>query len=255
MFFRNKWKQWGISVIGQSHIENNLPNQDAFIVNFRGNSNKKVLYAAVADGLGSKPRSDSGSKALCRVVKKASRFYKKNSQTSPSDMAMYIQGLWTTEIMKFNPVKFSDFSTTALFVFLYKDNLLVCQLGDGLVCGIFKNEEKNFMLKHGDDDGFANITSSLGPAMSINDWKVGEISCEDLRALVLCTDGISTDIEENALSFVQSLFDEYKNVKPADCLKDAQRWISEWPVKGNLDDKTIVMVTCEERKGERRKAE
>lgn len=246
MFFKNKWKQWGISVIGKSHVENNLPNQDAFIVDFKGNSDKKVLFAAVADGLGSKDRSDVGARTLCKVVKNASRFFKQHSETSPSDMAMYIQGMWTNELMKLNPQKISDFSTTAIFVFLYRDKLLVCQLGDGLICGLFDDERKNFKLLDDDKDGFANITTSLGPLMNLRDWKVGLTDSEGLKALMLCTDGISTDIEDNEYSFVNSLIDEYKKTDVSVCLKDAKKWITEWPVKGNLDDKTMVLITRED---------
>lgn len=253
MFFRNDWKQWGISVIGQSHTENDLPNQDAFIVDFKGNSYKKVLFAAVADGLGSKSCSQIGSKALCKVVKKASKFYKKYSDTTPSDMAMYIQGMWTSELMKFNPKKISDFSTTAIFVFLYREKLLVGQLGDGLICGLFDDERKNFKLLDDDSDGFANVTVSLGPLMRLKDWKVGLTTSDGLNALMLCTDGISTDIENNEYSFVKSLIDEYKKTKVSDCLADAKKWITEWPVKGNFDDKTIVLITREDKNGAKRR--
>lgn len=245
MFFKNKWKQWGISVMGQSHSDNKIPNQDSFVFDFKGNANKKVLYAAVADGLGSKCRSELGAKALCKTVKKVSKFFKSYPETTPSDIALYVQGLWTSELMRLKPVKISDFSTTAVFALLYKNKLIVCQMGDGLVCGLFDDESKDFILSDNDNDGFANITVSLGTGMKLENWKVGLTTPEGLQCLFLCTDGIATDIEEKEFCFIKSLMDEYKNKSVYDCLHDAKHWISQWPVKGNLDDKTIVMITKE----------
>ncbi len=52
------------SVIGKAHLDDALPNQDAFLI-------KKMSYGTIivmADGMGSKKKADIGSKMICRAV-------------------------------------------------------------------------------------------------------------------------------------------------------------------------------------------
>lgn len=65
---RGTWRTHGISVEGYRHRREGLPCQDAWHESSAGPSNARVTVLAVADGAGSRPYSDQGSKLAVRLA-------------------------------------------------------------------------------------------------------------------------------------------------------------------------------------------
>lgn len=71
---------WGVSVRGTAHEACGLPNQDSFLIRKTQNG----VAAVVADGLGSKPYADAGSRQACRAAIRAIKTFENRS-----DIAIY----------------------------------------------------------------------------------------------------------------------------------------------------------------------
>jgi hypothetical protein len=59
----------------------------------------------------------------------------------------------------------------------------------------------------------------------------------------LVTDGIADDLAlEHRSGFYLELLNQYLQLTDDQVKSDVRRWISQWPVTGHSDDKTIVAL-------------
>ena len=104
----NQWITWGVTTIGPSHIKSGLPNQDAWL----SRKYKWGEIIAVSDGVGSRARSDIGSKAICKSVVQASKILFKSKKIKIENRPDIIDpnDLRTIKLVKkYNSKKASDF--------------------------------------------------------------------------------------------------------------------------------------------------
>lgn len=224
------------SVIGASHAEDSLPNQDAYIVKAYAFG----VVLAVADGLGSKPLSHIGSKAACESVGEAARIWAKRPGAPVELFIRLIHSLWE---MRIAPYSKSDCGTTCLFVVLFRTGRFVCgQLGDGLI-GFRAGGEFRMVADRGDDD-FLNETQSMHTVRSFADWTwIDREAGEDELAVVLATDGVSEDLvpekRDAFLSHLEGLIARQPDSRRR-CAA-VRRLLADWPAKHSFDDKTVVV--------------
>ena len=218
----------GISQIGPSHINLNIPNQDSFTV-------RKFnwgIVGVVCDGLGSKKYSHIGSKALVKAVVYCSNIFDfKNKDISLFEPLL--KSIWKNNIYPYNE---RDTSTTLLFVIVKNKKVYVGRVGDGAIA-IFGTKK---MLLEETKDAFTNFTTPFGRDEKIS-WNIFDEV--DIKDIILCSDGISEDIQKDKfLDFCKGYVSEYSNQVHRKRKKEIEKWLKNWSVKGHSDDKTIVAL-------------
>jgi serine/threonine protein phosphatase PrpC len=216
------------------------PNQDAWDYFHRAWGDGIV----VSDGLGSKSLSNHGSQGICRAVERASRRFSIASrdvgaaEDLRSMLLADIRAGWLESIVPLDP---DDCSATCLFAFGIGDGILrMGVLGDGCAAAV-KRDGDVVSLAPDKADGFSNITSALSPRTDERDWAVVELPETECEAIVLCTDGISDDLED-VEGFMKGLVDSFRGLAHVTASRRARRLLEQWPVPRHSDDKTIACL-------------
>ena len=231
-----RWLGWGASERGIDHRRTGVPNQDSWMVRrFRTG-----VAVAVSDGLGSCSHSDVGSRAACRAVAEAAGFHFRHSSGALTSMPTLVQHLWKLMLCGFSP---ADCSATCLFVAARRDaNAVLAQLGDGLIAACQGNGTVDLLMPD-KSDSFANLTVGLASDQATSRWRTISVPEDRYRAFVLCTDGISDDLEPGAITeFAWEAYSHYKRYSRRARGSEVRRWLRTWPVPGHSDDKTIACI-------------
>jgi serine/threonine protein phosphatase PrpC len=221
------WKGWGVSETGPLHIREKIPNQDSFLV-------KKYTWGivgAVCDGLGSKTYSHIGSRSLVNAVAKTAQLF-----DFEKDIQLFeplLKSLWDIDIF---PYSQDEVSTTLLFTITKNNQVYIGRVGDGAIAVFGKNS----LLLEEEKDMFTNYTVPFGRDKKIQ-WHI--FDANDIDSVVMCSDGISEDIQKNKLlDFFQNYIATYNGMQSNKRVYEIKKWLKNWPVKGHSDDKTIVAL-------------
>ncbi len=228
----------GTSVIGPEHECNGQSNQDALSLRgWRGG-----WIAAVADGLGSRPFSSVGSRAAVRAAQRTIRALVPSAALHDVDAReaatrMYRQWL--------QAVPYVDKSSAASTILLAACDAFgrarVWQLGDGLIACRSKGK---FQLLTPGRAGFGNETRALGVHRAWSDWSWADVVLnEEHDALVLMTDGVSDDLNDDTLEeFVATLVAQLSAKSRRSGRTWLKRELSQWSTPRHSDDKTIAVI-------------
>lgn len=235
------WKSFGASVIGPGHITTGKPNQDSWS-SFHHMWGDGVV---VSDGLGSKPLSDYGSNAACRAVEQAVRqFSLQLRDAEPLAAGQYsnlLANIATGWLEAISPLDPRDSSATCLFVFRIGDGLLhMGILGDGCAAAV-KPDGTVVSLSDDKSNGFSNMTSALSPNTRETHWRMLNVPETECEAVVLCTDGVSDDLE-NVEGFMAGFVKAYSGLAQLTASRQAHEMLTNWPVPKHSDDKTIACL-------------
>ncbi|HKM15638.1 MAG TPA: PP2C family serine/threonine-protein phosphatase [Marinospirillum sp.] len=234
------WRGLGDSEIGPLHLRLGLPNQDAYHLELES----EPLLIAVSDGLGSKPLSQLGAQAVSRAVVKLAQHCVGKSEIEPLYWLKLFHDLWLEELQD---IDVEQCRCTALFAMVLGEQTFIAQLGDGDCCIITSKtivgEQQVRFLTDKDDDLFANQTHSLGNKFQASQWQFCLQPTAELDACFLVTDGIADDLAlEHRASFYLELLSQYRQLSDDAVKEDVRGWISQWPVAGHSDDKTIAAL-------------
>ena len=220
------------SVKGASHIAARKPNQDCGKAGIVGGA----YFVAVSDGVGSHKHSRIGSHLVCHYVKKAAQRIAKGKLDNKGIGEFIFEKMHHLHLPKFIKTKMA---ATCLYAIYFSNKLYIGQCGDGLV--LARKGDKIRALKKGEDE-FVNVVDALNPIASRANWKYAsnEISTEDTIQILLCTDGISEDIDPEAYSRFLDTFVE--NSAGPDGVKKLIHILQHWPVPGSTDDKTVGLL-------------
>lgn len=222
----------GASVRGPSHILNNQPNQDAMgLWGHRGG-----WIGIVADGLGSRPLSQIGSRAACLAARRVIR--SSHSLEGPKSLMGAIYRAWLASLS----VAPSSAATTLLVAVTdRKGRTILSQLGDGLV---LYRSNGFFGILTPERAGFADQTNGLGLSRLWADWQSESITLQiPGDGVILMTDGISDDLRWDDLEkFYWKLHKEFARRSSRLCKKWISTELERWPTPGHSDDKTIAMI-------------
>lgn len=232
------WRGFSGTEIGPFHQRLGLPNQDACHLEL----DNELVLIAVSDGLGSKPLSHIGSQAVCRAVVRVARHYMSTLVIEPLSVIELFHSFWLEEL---NGAEVEQCSCTALFAIVFGDSIFIAHIGDGDCCIItsVKNEQQIHFLTDKDESLFANQTYSLGKKNQVEKWKFCVQPTVELEACFLVTDGIADDLaSEHRIDFYRELLNQYRLLSDIEVTLDVKHWISDWPVTGHSDDKTIAAL-------------
>lgn len=235
-----KWYIWGASVRGPLHIKEGIPNQDAWLA-------KSFLWGNVivaADGLGSKKHSDIGAQAICEAVieiAETERQLRLSTLESPSIILKKIHQRWLTKLSDY---QVNDCCSTCLFVIQDGSKIQIGQLGDGMVAAMSDTEPFKVLIDD-KDDGFSNTTNCLNNKFNPHHWTVKLLKNTQYDRFLICTDGIADDlIFEVQEAFCRDVITTHQTMDMYERNKALTLMLNQWPVKGHMDDKTLV-VLCE----------
>lgn len=232
------WRGFGETEIGPLHQRLGLPNQDAYHLELE--TEPKLI--ALSDGLGSKPLSHLGAQAVTRAVVRLAEHCINEVMLDPLALIELFHAYWLEELQG---IDIEQSRCTALFAIVLGEQTFIAQLGDGDCCIItsHKNKQQVRFLTDKDDDLFANQTYSLCKELQASQWQYCMQPTAELDACFLVSDGIADDLAlEHRSGFYLELLSQYLQLTDDQVKADARRWISQWPVTGHSDDKTIVAL-------------
>jgi serine/threonine protein phosphatase PrpC len=223
----------GASVIGPRHEQLSEPNQDAILLN----GNRGGWIFAVADGLGSRSRSDIGAQVACKMAKRVLRdsAYAGNFESSLEE----IHSAWVAAV---NPYCVDLAATTLLLGSVNRQgSVRVAQLGDGL---ILMRQKGKFSVLSPSREGFSNQTWALSRSHEPKRWVIAKgnfVNPGD--GVVLMTDGVSEDLAYETLpEFMEAI---YRNILKRN-RRRGRRWLeselTNWATPLHSDDKSLVAV-------------
>jgi hypothetical protein len=231
----NAWRSFGASVIGPGHILTAKPNQDAWSA-FHHIWGHGIV---VSDGLGSKPFSNYGSIAACRAVESAARrFAAKNAAGARSDLLGDILEAWLNML---GPIAPKDSAATCLFALWLGDGVVrIGLLGDGCAAVVSKDRT---VVSLGDskESGFSNQTDALTTSTTGSHWKVRNVPEHECEAAILCTDGVSDDLQD-VDGFMLSFASRFRGLSQVTASRQVRHVLERWPVPKHSDDKTIACL-------------
>ena len=223
----------GASIIGPRHLDLGERNQDAMALSgWRGG-----WIAAVADGLGSRTRSELGARSACQVSRRILRAASKSFDLSAT--LPLIHQKWLEAIEPTTP---RDAATTLLFGRVTAEgDVHTAQLGDGLLlvrcAGQFRCITPN-------RTAYGNQTWALESTHVQDKWSTtqGQLT-ESGDGVVLMTDGIADDLEPAQLAdFFEALYQDLSTRNRRRGRRWLQSELNDWATPLHSDDKTLVAI-------------
>ena len=231
-------KSVGASVRGPGHVSTGEPNQDAW-ASFRHAWGYGIV---ISDGLGSKQFSDIGSNAVCCAVACAANACRDKTEIDHHFLFASIKSQWLVGIAPLEP---RDCAATCLFALLLGDGSMhLGLLGDGLAA-VIKANGSIVQLTEDKSQGFSNITAGLSPNVTANDWRYLSLQEGECDAVLLCTDGVSDDLEDID-GFVKGFLEAHRGLAAESANRDVREMLENWPTPKHSDDKTIACLFRQE---------
>ena len=194
------WRVAAATAAGSSHVRNNIPNQDAVAYRLVEFGHGEVVAVAVADGAGSAPRSEEGSRiavdtAVETIVDGINRqpaaIFGKGLAESLVRDAIKQAKRETVRYAGARGIDVRELATTLIVAFAGGELFTAAQVGDGAVVAfnIDSGDAKTLCDAHTGE--YANettfITSRTRPHQAAS---VGHASGRDYDGLALITDGL-----------------------------------------------------------------
>ncbi len=226
----------GASVTGPAHIQQGLPNQDAFQM-MKGNG---YVIAVVCDGMGSAPKGREGSEAAVQSVLEAIKIWTAANAQNIERLLKLIHQIWNIKVEQWGG---RESATTCLFAMLQDDGSgFLARLGDGLI--IAQTSQTGTIRLAEQKQGFANETRALGTVKDLNHWQIMKFEgFQKGDCIMLCTDGISEDIEpDKELGFMLFMREKYGNRQLWWAQRSLTSDLHHWPTDKHSDDKTICLL-------------
>lgn len=231
------WKSFGASVRGPGHIAFGIPNQDSWGA-FHHDWGDGI---AVSDGVGSKSFSDFGSDAACLAVACAARACRQDG-SDKAILSNRINELWLSLVSPLDP---RDCAATCLLAFRLGDGAIrLWALGDGLAAAL-KADGSVVSLSEDKSQGFSNVTGALSQNASAKDWRRLSLPEEECNAVLLCTDGVSDDLDD-VDGFVKNFIEAHRALAAVSANRHVREMLEYWPTPQHSDDKTIACLFREE---------
>ncbi len=229
--------QFSYSEIGKRHEELNLGNQDTVFV---GKVCNDTYCLAVADGVSSCKWAKKGSEAAIDTVKRlALKLSESELRTDDSDeIRRFVVRDWKNHF----DGSWNDYGTTLNFVVWCNGDVVIGQIGDGLIASRLGDEQ---ILVTDMDEFYTVETYALAEVVLKSSFKVRtEKNVKNLIAIAM-TDGICKELDLEVIDAFQrylvTLVKE-KDGKERDI--EIELWMNHLREK-NDDDKTIGLLVLE----------
>ena len=230
----SSWAVAGATLRGPGHRAAGLPNQDAWFAR----TGAYGAFAAVADGLGSRPLSHLGARAACRSARSAMARWR---TVDDAPMALLLRSIHMDWRLLLHPQVPDDCASTCLFASAYGGRVTLAQLGDGLVAALLRNGEVT-RLEPAERD-FGNETTGLGLARDLSEWRTTQLPAADVDAVFLATDGVSEELDIERLDDLMAwLTNELRRLPRDRRSRRLARELRELDAPGRFDDRTLSVI-------------
>jgi hypothetical protein len=252
------WRVHGLSVEGYRHRRDGLPCQDAWGSEVTGPANSPVVVLAVADGAGSRPRSDEGSRlAVTLATRHFGRRASAGAVVRPGaevhELLREAFGEVRREFFRETGGEVDDYATTLTVVVLTPAWLGHLSVGDGFVivrAGRDGGGERLFHLLPRSEEvsEYGNETVFLTSAEAQRWVRTSCVADDGIDGVLLSTDGLAqaalarTGLTPNA-SFASTVFGALDSPTrdPAEDEAALARLLrSDRLAALNADDKTLL---------------
>jgi hypothetical protein len=195
---RTDWRTHGLSVQGYRHQRNGVPCQDAWQKAVTGPPNAPVTVLAVADGAGSRPRSDQGAKLAVELA--TAYFGRRAAGQSPDPDGVHksLVGAFLEvrkEFLRQTGDKADDFASTLTVVVLAPAWLGYLTVGDGFVvlrAGTEEGERQFHLLPQADAvSEYSNETVFLTSSDAERRVRTECVRDSGIDGVLLSTDGLT----------------------------------------------------------------
>jgi len=239
MTSRYEWSSFGASCIGPAHAHAGIPNQD-YWSSFHNAWGDGIV---VSDGLGSNSNSDVGSRAVCRSFKVAAlKMLSGSLEFSPVQFHGVIKDLWELSVECLGA---QTCGATCTYAIRRPEGVIeIGSLGDGCAAVVTENG-RVISLSEDKSDSFSNLTLGLASRTQTTDWKTFRLPESECRAVLLCTDGVSDDIEDIE-GFTLNFIAAHSSLARVAASRRTHEILERWPVPKHCDDKTLVCLTRRE---------
>ena len=200
-------------------------NQDRFLIRH----DNKSVNICVADGLGSSKMSHIGAEQAVKTMSDVLQ-----NSIGLDQLSFTFKQAWKENFS--NEINMYD--TTIRFFQLTSESINYGGIGDGVT--LIKHDD--FYIKDHNNNSFTNQTESVNSPTYSQEFKKYSIPYYNLQAVMIATDGISEDIEEDQLENMLNIIINQILSDEDRFIKHMVQLIDSWPVKTNHDDKTVVFL-------------
>lgn len=159
-----------------------------------------------------------------------------------------IRDCWIEHIAPLEP---RSAAATCLFGIIFDSMVWIGLLGDGCAAAI-RDDGRVAILTDDKTGSFSNMTESLSATVPADKWKLACVPENECVAVVLCTDGVSDDIEgaDNLRGFMKGFVESSYEMATVSATKAATDMLENWPTPKHTDDKTIACLLKKEAEDE-----
>lgn len=228
------FKEYSYSEIGKRHMDLNMENQDSIFV---GKVDYDTYCLAVADGVSSCKWSKKGSETAVDSVKNLA-LKLSNSEihvTDSDEIRKFVVRDWKSHFHE----SWNDYGTTLNFVIWCKGDVVIGQIGDGLIAARLNDE---FVMMTDMDEFFTVETYALSEIVLKSTFKIKCVTNVQQVVALAMTDGIGKELELSSISEFMKCFVLLVSKEERDI--EIESWMAYLREK-NDDDKTIGLLVLE----------
>lgn len=253
----SQWRAAWASVQGTSHIESNLPCQDACrCEQFSTPSGEEFMVLVASDGAGSASLSHEGSQAICQtLIEKFARLFgegwtlERMTLRYARFLVRYIAVI-IKRLAKTQELSEREFAATLLLAIVGRESAAFLQLGDGAI--VINSGDDYYPVFWPQSGEYANTTYFVTDKTAAHHLQFSYI-VEAVTEIALFTDGIQGvalkyDTKTAHEPFFRPLFQCLQTV-PEKILPQMNARLEDFLSAKQLntrtdDDKTLVLACC-----------
>lgn len=258
-----KWKNVQVYEIGKLHITRNMVCQDRTF--YKEANGVKII--ALADGAGSKSKSEIGASLVCEKVCElfSSRFtdyllyfeeeklsqakHKKNTYALSKEIITYLVSELKSKALELN-IAVEELSSTLLFFAIKDNHYIMGHIGDGVIAGLY-NENNAYrvrVISEPENGERSNITFFVPDTNAVEHLHLQAGNVENLRGVLLTSDGAGTVLfNGNAVDDnIYKLFSGFHNQTSETYAKIISRFLREIISNYSTDDMSLNILSLED---------
>ncbi len=258
-----KWKNSQSYIIGRYHIDNNLPCQDrTYYLEGKG-----VMVASLADGAGSKSKSQFGAELVTKLtcelliekfdsflvlfeqenIDKAKHNYNMNI-IKETIITYLVENL--RELAVKENVNIRELSSTLLFFAMKGDHYIVGHIGDGVIATIKSVNDTPYasIVSAPENAEAANVTFFVPDSNAVEHLRISHGSTKNLRFVLLSSDGASDLVfgKKGPDKNFYKLYENFAGILPGKYNQILERFLREIIATYSTDDLSLNLLMLEQ---------
>lgn len=258
-----KWKNVQAYEIGKLHISRNMVCQDRTF--YKEANGVKVI--ALADGAGSKSKSEIGAELVCEKAcelfsvkfidyllffedeKTNQAKHKKNMMSLSKEIISFLMTVLKEKALEMN-IAVEELSSTLLFFAIKDNHYIMGHIGDGVIAGLY-NENNAYRVKvisEPENGERSNITYFVPDTNAVEHLHLQAGRIDNLKGVLLTSDGAGTvlfsgnSVDDN----VYKLFSNFQNRQHSEYTQVISKFLKEIISNYSTDDMSLNILTLED---------